>query len=455
VLPAAAIAAAACTFLDDPQQCATDGDCERLSADAVCDLSQAICVPRAGAGADASFEGSTSPDAGSPPDPPLDPSCNVSPKPVANASTGLLPGPDGGAQVGGSLTLGCDKDWTLEGPLVVPANATLTIAAGTTIRAKKGTGAGIIVFPGGKIIAQGQRSAPIVFTVDDPAPVPGDWQGVFVLGNAPRTGTSSYLGDPLLGYGGNNADDDSGILNFVRIEYAGNGLVLGGVGKTTKIDSVQVRMSNDNCFVLNGGAFDAKHLVCQFAADEHFEIGDGYAGRLQFVFSQKAAADGEGHHGLLSDGMNTFPVVYNATLCGQSQGQNVLGYGLVVRNDTKLDGNNMVITGWFSGVDAIGSLGNPLQLRSSIAFGNTRNPVVEDGGAGPIFDAGGNKTTNPNLVDCHDAKDPKPWPNAAVTDGARQPPNDGFFDTAATYIGAFKDANDAWMTGAWVRFDDK
>ncbi|MBX3221956.1 MAG: hypothetical protein KF795_15675 [Labilithrix sp.] len=458
-----AVAAGACALLDDPQQCATDGDCARF--DAVCDTAQAICIPRGGAdGGGPTQDDGAAPavDAGEDA-PPLDPRCDISPKPVASATTGL-PAVDGGAQVASTLTLGCDKDWTLDGHLVVPANTTLTIAAGTTIRAKKGTNAAIVVLPGGRIVAEGQRNAPIVLTVDDAAPAPGDWRGVFVLGSAPRNGNAPYQGDPLLAYGGANADDDSGALTFVRIEYAQNGVVFGGVGKKTKIDSVQVRRSNDNCFVFNGGAVDAKHLVCQFVADEQFELQEGYSGRLQFIFGQKSPP-GDGHHGLLVDGANTFPVIYNATLCGQAGAANVLGYGMLVRNGTRLDANDLVVTGWFSGLDTTGNLGTPLLLRSSVFFGNTLNPVVdEDGGAGPaadddngfseldLFADGGNRDTDPNLVDCHDPTAPKPWPGVALTAGARTPPNDGFFDTSATFIGAFKDANDAWMTGAWVRF---
>ena len=139
---------------------------------------------------------------------------------------------------------------------------------------------------------------------------------------------------------------------------------------------------------------------------------------------------------------------------------------MLVRNGTKLDANDLVVTGWFSGLDVTGNLGTPVLLRSSVFFGNTINPVVdEDGGDGAsadndngfselnLFTDGGNRDTNPNLVDCHDPTAPKPWPTATLTAGARTPPNDGFFDTTATWIGAFKDANDAWMTGAWVRFD--
>ena len=155
-----ALAAGACALLDNPQQCASDGDCARFGA--VCDSVQAICVP--GNGTDAA---TTAPDGGASPtadaaddSPPLDPKCDVSPKPVASATAGLPAGPDGGVQLANALTLGCDKDWTLEGHLVVPANTTLTIAAGTTIRAKKGTNAAIVVQPGGRIVARDSGTPP-------------------------------------------------------------------------------------------------------------------------------------------------------------------------------------------------------------------------------------------------------------------------------------------------------
>ncbi len=465
MLVAAAAAAGACALLDEPQQCANDSDCARF--DAVCDMTQAICVARSQSDATATTDVPNAPQTDATADaPPIDPACSVSPKPVASATDGLPPGPDGGTQIASALTLGCEKDWTLDGPLVVASGATLTIAAGTTIKAKKGTNAAIVVQPGGRIVAQGQQDAPIVFTVDHPAPAAGDWRGVFLLGRAPRNGTAPYQNDPLLAYGGDNPDDDSGALGFVRVEYAQSGLFFGAVGKATKVDSVQVRFSNDNCFLFNGGTVDVKHLVCQFPADEQFEIQERYTGRMQFLFGQQSAAGG-GHDGMLVDGANTFPVVYNATLCGEAQVQDVLGYGMVIRNNTKLDANNVIVTGWFSGVDTTGALGTPLQLRSMIAFGNLHNPILdEDGGAGPladddngvseldIFRDGGGRDTNPNLVAPHDPKAPQPWPNAPLTAGARTPPNDGFFDTTANFVGAFKDANDDWMAG-WTRFDDK
>jgi hypothetical protein len=244
--------------------------------------------------------------------------------------------------------------------------------------------------------------------------------------------------------------------------------MFGAVGKGTRVDSVQVRHASDNCFVMNGGSFDAKHLVCQQAFDEQFEIGQGYAGRLQFLFGQKVSP-GDGHNGILVDGENTAPVIYNATLCGQARAENVGGHGLALRNNVKVDVNDLVVMGWLSGLDVqSGNVGAPLLVRSSVFFENALNPVSnEDGGAGPLsnddngfdelrlFQDGGNVATNPAVVDCHGATAPKPWPSTPLTAGARTPPSDGFFDVTATHIGAFRDANDTWMTGAWVRFDDK
>lgn len=463
--------AGACALLDEPSQCATDGDCVRFNA--VCDVRNAVCVDRAsvdgGANNPGDEGGGPGPaDAADDSSPPLPPDCTVIPKPVANATTGLPTGPavDGGvsAQVTANHMLGCDKDWLLDQHLVVGNGATLTIQPGTIIRAKKGSNAAIVVMPGGKIVAQGQRNGPIVFTVDDVAPRAGDWRGIFILGRAPRNGNNPYRGDPLLMYGGADAMDNSGSLRFVRVEYANDGVFLGGVGKMTEVESVQVRHSNDNCFVMNGGSFNAKHLICQQTFDEMFELQEGYTGHLQFVFGQKVSPGAE-HNGMLIDGANTSPVISNVTLCGQNNAQNVGGHGLVFRNGSRLDMANSIIMGWLSGIDVQANPGaGPFLVRSTISFGNALNPTSdEDGGAAPFNDddngfdelgffldgGGNNRDNNPNVMDCHNANDPKPWPQNMIN--GRAPMNDGFFDVTATYVGAFKDANDNWLAG-WTKF---
>jgi hypothetical protein len=466
-----AILGAACTLLEQPAQCASDADCSKFSAR--CDVDKAICV----APTNTSDVSATTPDGGATESgaaepgpttqPPPPPECMVATKPQASATETLALGASGASELTQALTLGCDKDWTLTGTLLVKAGATLTIAAGTTIRARKGTTAAIIVQPGGRIVAEGQRNAPIVLTVDDPAPVPGDWRGLFVLGNAPRNGTAPYDDDPLLAFGGTAIEDDSGVLSFVRVEYSAEALVLGGVGRKTRIDSLFVRRTADNCYAIVGGNADAKHLVCQEPVDDHFELAQGYTGRLQFVYGQRVAA-GANHHGLLIDGAGTAPVLYNVTLCGQTPATNGESYAIVVRNGARFEANNAVLTGWFGGIEGLNAVGAPNLLRGSVAFANATNPVHAEvaGGVGPLADDdngfdelalwadGDNSVADPQLGSCTAAIDPKPFPAASLTAGARTPPAE-FFETTASYAGAFKDATDTWLSGTWARFDNK
>lgn len=464
-----AFAAAACSELfDDPAQCKTDRDCMRFGA--VCDTARGVCVSRADV-ADAGDVDAIAPPGDSGADSAPDERCDLPNKPretVATVETDA--GPDGGPQgeITGQVTLSCTKDWILRGPVFVRAGATLTVRPGTTIRAEPGTDASLVIQPGGKIIAAGTAEQPIVITSGASAPAAGDWRGVFVLGVAPTLGGSPYVGDPTLVFGGVNADDESGTLRFVRIEYPALGLVFGGVGRRTVVDSVEVRKTTDNCITFKGGTVDAKHLVCQFPADDMLEYGNGYAGRIQFFFGQKTPLGGAaGAHGVLADLSSA--VVYNATLCGDAQP--ALGYGLVPRNGAVLDVNNAIFAGWNGGVDTVGTQVGP-ELRGSIASSNAGNPAyAEDAGeldaASPLFDdddgfdeiawfkapARGNAETSPALEACFDAVSPKPWPAAPITAGARTPAAsaDGFFDTTAVFVGAFRDANDPWMRG-WTRF---
>lgn len=468
-LAGALVALVACADLfDEASQCKSDRDCTKFGA--VCDVARAVCVA-AGTlpGDDASVtDGPATSTDGAAQDVVVGPNCDIDPKPAQDIPSAALA--DAGDSETGDLTLECDKVWNLKSRLFVKSGATLTIKAGVTIRAD--ANAAIVVRPGAKIVAQGTRDYPIVMTSSAADPQPGDWRGLFVLGAAPPA-DQSYAGDAAYAFGGANDADDSGTLQFVRVEYANDGLVLGGVGNGTKIDFVQVRKSADNCFGIAGGRFDAKHLVCQYPSDEMFEVSTGYQGRLQFLYGQKVplAAAGGGHNGFLVDG-NALATVYNATFCGDDKPN--LSWGLVVRNGGRLDLNGGIFTGWYAGFDAVGNLGTPMEVRRSIFFGNATNPAYPendpDAGAGSPnanddngFDevaflndgARANKLTDPGLGSCYDPKNPQPAPGASLTNGAPTPPNDGFFDTGATYIGAFKDQNDAWMKGAWVRFDDK
>lgn len=150
------------------------------------------------------------------------------------------------------LTLNHCTEYRLSRLVFVSNNATLTIEPGTRIEGLPGSGTdpggGLVITRGSRIIADGTEECPIVFTsyrwdgMGINAPVPGDWSGVILLGNAPVNSMNPMIeGVPDYpaadaNYGGNNCSDNSGVLRYVRIEYAGyeltidneiNGLTLG------------------------------------------------------------------------------------------------------------------------------------------------------------------------------------------------------------------------------------
>lgn len=184
---------------------------------------------------------------------------------------------------------------TLNGWVYVDAGATLTIDAGTIIR---GTNKSVLsVEKGGKIMAIGTSANPIVFTSSQGAGfrANSDWAGLVINGNginnlAGGSGTAEGgIGSP---YGGADNTDNSGVLAYVRIEFAGyevatgsevNGLTLNSVGSGTTIDHVQVSYSGDDGYEFFGGAVNAKHLISYKTEDDDFDTDNGYSGMIQFV----------------------------------------------------------------------------------------------------------------------------------------------------------------------------
>jgi len=194
----------------------------------------------------------------------------------------------------------------LSGQIFVKNNAVLTIQPGVIIRGDKSVaGAGLFITRGAKIIAQGTPNQPIVFTSDQ-APGQrnlGDWGGVVILGNASTNdaGGTNYIEgfapSPDTQYGGGttpNDNDSSGILKYVRIEFAGyayqpnkeiNGLTFGALGRKTVVDYVQVSFTNDDAFEWFGGTVNCKHLVSYRNLDDDFDTDNGYRGNVQFCLA--------------------------------------------------------------------------------------------------------------------------------------------------------------------------
>lgn len=190
--------------------------------------------------------------------------------------------------------------WILKGYVYVTEGATITFEAGCVIKSDITEKGALIIERGAKLIASGTPANPIVFTSGKAvgSRAPGDWGGIILLGKAPTNRpldpAPTIEGGVGRQYGGTDPLDESGILRYVRIEYAGiaaepgseiNGLTCGGVGSGTIIENVQVSFGNDDAFEFFGGTVNAKNLVAFATADDDFDFDFGYTGKIQFAVS--------------------------------------------------------------------------------------------------------------------------------------------------------------------------
>ncbi|MEJ2054903.1 MAG: T9SS type A sorting domain-containing protein [Calditrichaceae bacterium] len=247
-----------------------------------------------------------------------------------------------------------DHTYLLDGRVFVDDGAVLHIEAGTVIKGKPGSednASALIVARGGKIYAEGTADRPIIFTaesddISNPTDVSyqtnGLWGGVIILGKATinrPAGEFNIEGIPTSEprglYGGTDDDDNSGVFRYVSIRHGGvsigadneiNGLTLGGVGRGTTIDHVEVFSNLDDGYEWFGGTVNCKNLIAAFCGDDCFDMDEGYRGKLQFLFAIQAEDFGNHcgeHDGAPSSAVTTepkaYPVVYNATYLGSGK----------------------------------------------------------------------------------------------------------------------------------------
>ena len=304
-----------------------------------------------------------------------------------------------------NTTWDSDTTYILNGFIHVANGATLTIEAGTTIKGDFNTvGSSLLVLRGAKIMALGTAALPIVFTSSQPVGQrkPGDWGGLIVIGNAiiNRTGVTVALEGsgtdqgttpgtnyPVSYSGGTTNTDNSGELRYVRVEYAGyaptagaelNSFSFAAVGSGTKLSFLQAMAGLDDSFEFWGGAVDATNLVSYESGDDHFDMSEGYVGRLQYLIALQStqlpqrtgagspAADPQGIENDGCDGSGctlgrnstplTSPVVANFTLIGTnstatSGGSG--GVGMMLRRGTGGFYVNGVLSRWSRGAISI------------------------------------------------------------------------------------------------------
>ena len=315
----------------------------------------------------------------------------------------------GDVEVSGNITT--NTTWTsnnaylIKGFVYVKSGATLTIEPGTVIYGDKDTKGALIIEQSAKLMAEGTAAQPIVFTSALPAGQRsyGDWGGVIICGKAPVNlpgGSGIIEGGVGAVFGGNDPNDNSGVLRYVRIEYPGiafqpnneiNGLTLGGVGSATTIEYVQVSYSGDDGFEFFGGNVNAKYLISYRTLDDDFDTDNGYSGKIQYalVLRDPDAADQSGSNGFESDNdasgtpatPKTSAVFSNFTVVGPKANKSDVvnaNYrrGAHLRRNTEMSLYNSIIMGWPTGIliDANSTADNAnagkLEVRNTIVAGS-------------------------------------------------------------------------------------
>ncbi len=263
---------------------------------------------------------------------------------------------------GDHLILEKNKTYNLKSKLVVGEGAKLTIPEGVTILGTGGTSAYIAVAQGGQIFVEGNKNNPVVMTASEKER--GSWGGLVLCGRAPinkaKTATAEVSD---LTYGGDIANDNSGSIKYLRIEYAGanynsekefNGLSMFGVGSGTVIQYVQAHEGSDDGFEWFGGTVSAQYLVSTNNDDDQFDWTEGWNGQEnKFWYSKQSGTADKGFeadNNANNRSANPYsnPKIDGITLIAAKKGE---GTALKLREGTKGQISNIVLSGWKTGID--------------------------------------------------------------------------------------------------------
>lgn len=407
--------------------------------------------------------------------------------------------------------------YLLKGWVYIDAGAKLRIPAGTIIKGDKQTMAALIVEPGGYCEMKGTQQEPIVMTSAQSAGQrkPGDWGGLIICGRARNNqGTMQIEGGPTTIHGGENDADNSGIYQYLRVEFAGypfdtdkeiNGITFGSVGSGTTVDHIQVSYSNDDSYEWFGGTVNCSHLVAYKGWDDEFDTDNGFSGAVQYCLSIRdpRIADTSQSNGFESDnnasGAETSPFTTatfrNVTFIGpktakNSDFDNTSAYitagsvfpdngsklgrfqaAMQIRRSSKLNVSNTLALGYPVGLIIDGEKGNTVGYAKNGEFslnnvvfagmdviGTDKNKEYED----YFYDFATGTEARGRVSYSHEFFLSNPS-NRVMTEselnlsdpmntGQNYCPTTALSDGNGGYIGAFRDASDNWMQG-WTNFD--
>jgi hypothetical protein len=425
-----------------------------------------------------------------------------------------------------TTTLTCNNLYVLDTRVYVDNNQDLFVEPGTVIKANSNPGAAfaIIVARGGQIWANGSEECPIIMTaaadpLDGSYSVTnrGQWGSLIMLGRAytnkraadgdatatatDGVGTIEGLaaGDTRHLYGAavgaEQNDDNSGVLRFVSLRHGGqiiganneiNGLTLGGVGRGTTIDHVEVLSNLDDAFEMFGGTVNAKYLVAMHCDDDYLDWDQGWNGKVQFFYGvqgpdNSGGALNQGDNGFECDGddaatnaanggIASNPTVYNATVISRTQTITQADEAIEAKERTEGTVVNSIFTRFRSGLNLAGATGTNATAKWEAGLLNVKNCTFVDCAqplringvnttSGSAFDkftiTDGNVITSSAIIDfTYSMTQPgnvltdrvNPVPSAANAATTISAPVDGFF-TGAKYRGAFAPGVQPWTNG--------
>ena len=393
--------------------------------------------------------------------------------------------------------------YTLKGYVYITDGNTLTIAPGSVVVSDITEKGALIIERGAKLIADGRANEPIIFTSGKAIGqrTPGDWGGIILCGkaptNRPQDPAPTIEGGVGRKYGGTDPNDESGILRFVRIEFAGiaaepgseiNGLTMGGVGSGTIIENVQVSFGNDDAYEFFGGTVNCKNLIAFATADDDFDFDFGYTGKIQYGIACRKpdfVDGGDAGNGIEcdNDGTGTTaapftrPQLSNFTFVGANNATGTAAnhnFGNRWRRATQFVLRNSIIIGWPKGGLSLESaatakaffVDNTSEFRNNLLHSNDAAAIYRTDAAALAIvtpaqmktkaEAGGSVTlatadaamlnapfysTAPNFL---------PKTGSPALTGVSFTGMNSYF-VATTFRGAMGTAD--WTTGGWANWD--
>lgn len=340
----------------------------------------------------------------------------------------------------------------------------------------------------------------------------GDWGGLIMLGRAPiNVGANAasannpageffiegLTANPDFAYGGTDPNHSCGVTRYVRVEFGGsilspnnetNSFTWGGCGRGTIADHLQATYGLDDSFEWFGGTADAKYLVGGLGADDYIDYQLGYVGRIQYgIFYQ--SADSKGNRGIEGDNSEynqaatpySNPTMFNLTFIGAGQPgfDEANSPGIFLRRGARGSINNAVVSNFFSGAidlndaatQAEATAGNitmngiliwknnigtanapdtlPGQITQAFTLGFAQGTTGTSGGRPAAQNI---VVTDPALSRPFEYSDPDfsgLFGSSTFRAGWIAPPDDGFFDQSARFVGGIGDEN--WVE-EWTNF---